>query len=116
METPKNPIHEKIETIVSNLLIAIPMVICINLFFTVLIQWTPLLYLDYLDVNFNYINGYFILNNIQIGMHIIPNIFFVIILWYLLVLNIYRREESLWSMIFPKQINKFLQRVAHLFF
>ena len=112
METPRHHIFDKLD-LVLDIFVAILMVICINIIFTILIQWTPLLYIDYLDLWLVYENGFFIFNNIPVGMHIIPNIIFVSLVWCLLDFETSRKVKSY---LLSLSFNKILQKVVHLFF
>ncbi len=112
MENPKNRILEKIDLIV-DIFVALLLVVCVNILFTVLIHWTPLLYIDYLNLWLDYDNGYIVFTNIPVGMHIIPNIIFVALVWCFLDFETSRKIKSYLSSI---TLNKILQKVVHLFF
>lgn len=112
MENPKNLILKKLN-LVSDILVAILLVSCISILFTVLINWTPLLYIDYLNLWFDFDNGYIIFTNIPVGMHIIPNIIFIALVWCFLDFETSRKIKSYLSSI---TFNKILQKVVHLFF
>ncbi len=112
MENPKNLILKKLN-LISDIFVAILLVSCISILFTILIHWTPLLYIDYLNLWFDFDNGYIIFTNIPVGMHILPNIIFVVLVWCYLDFETSRKVKIYLATF---SFSKFLQKVVHIFF
>ncbi len=108
--------NEKLNIIFFNLSCAIPIVVFINLFFAIIFRWTPLLYVDYMTAQFNFTNGFFVIDNIKIGLPIIPNLFLVLFLWAFMVNETLNAINHKFIDLFPILQNKFMSKITNLFF
>ncbi len=114
---PRNlELSTKLDISFTNLAIAIPMVVCINLFYFLFTQWTPIEEIDYSNLSLIFENGYFVFNNIVISFSIYFNIILVALLWYLMVSTILKNLNQPITAILPFMNKKAILRIAHLFF
>ena len=114
---PRNlELTTKLDISFTNLAIAIPMVVCINLFYFLLVQWTPIEEIDHSNLSLIFENGYFVFNNIVISFSIYFNIILVALLWYLMVSTVLKNLNQPITSILPFMNKKAILRIAHLFF
>jgi hypothetical protein len=116
MKPRKLELATKLDIGFTNLAIAIPMVVCINLFYFLLAQWKPIEEIDYMNLSLIYDNGYFVFNNIIISFSIYFNIILVTLLWYLMVSTVLKNLNQPITAILPFMNKKAILRIAHLFF
>ena len=107
---------EKLKIIFFNFSCAVPTVVFVNLFFAIIFRWTPLLYVDYLTTQFSFVNGFFAIDNITIGLHIIPNLFLIVFLWIFMIYETLNATNHTFLDLFPFLENKFMSKITNLFF
>lgn len=116
MENEKNENFEKLSFIFLNLLFAISMSFCIAMFYFYIINWTPLLEVDYSNLEFSFQKSVLFINDLQFGLPFYGNIIFIISLWLVLIYNVLKELKKPMHTIFPLVKNKFLIKVTNLFF
>ncbi|MBC7643272.1 MAG: hypothetical protein H7174_13220 [Flavobacterium sp.] len=103
------------ELILSHLALAIFMVVSLNAVGSIAIVAKFIETLEFNQIFFSFKNGYYTLNDKQIGVPIFINFLIIIALWRLMVWETFRDYPKPTEIIIPQSNYSFLRKFVHLF-
>lgn len=104
------------ELILSHLALAIFMVISFNVVGSIVIVAKFIETLEFNQILFSFKNGYYTLNDKQIGVPIFMNFLVIIALWKLMVWETFRNYPKPTEIVVYNSDSSFIRKFVHFFF
>ena len=104
------------DIILSSLGLSVFIVISYNLMYSVIVVSKFIEVLDFNSINLSFSNGYYTLNNKEMGIPILANFILILVLWYLMVWDTLKKINSKVKPHKLQNKNNFIFKFTNFFF